>query len=371
MSIIAENPVTENYNLPKNIPKSDDPFDISNACIGGRFNHQHPNISRVYANANLDLGPTHWSFRYWNPNFGDINRYTLVEWVGDGRYSDVFLCLQDNKLKCAAKLLKPVNPDRVRRELKILTEIQGHPNVLRLLDIVIDSKEGIPAMITSLVPNTPYRQLFETFDLNRTRFYIYRICQALNHTHSLGIMHRDVKPLNILCKDPTKLVILADWGLAEFYHPMRRYSVHVATKYYKSPEILMNYDLYDYSLDMWAVGVMLLEILSLKFHVFEGKDNDHQIDSIASVVGGKTILDWAEKYHVNVPDDLKHRLIQYSGRPFYTLIPPSRNHFKDQMALDLLSKLLTVDQKERITASEALLHPFFEPVRNYDINHPK
>lgn len=355
--------------MSENESKRIDPFDISNACIEGRFNPNHPNISRVYTNVNLDRGEIHWSFRSWNPTFGNIHRYSLVEWVGDGRYSDVFTCLQDNYTKCAVKLLKPVNPDRVRRELKVLTEIQGHPNVLKLLDIVIDPKNGIPAMITEFVPCTPWRVLFQNFDLTDISFYLYRICQALDHTHSCGIMHRDVKPLNILCEDPKKLVILADWGLAEFYHPMRKYVTHVATRYYKAPEILLGYEYYDYSIDMWAVGVMLLEMLTLKIHIFDGLNNEHQIDSIAEIIGGKPILEWADKYRVVIPNEKKLRLSQYPGKLFSSLIPPSRHQFHDSKALDLLERLLTVDQKQRISAAEALLHPFFEQIRQYDASH--
>lgn len=345
---------------------TDDPFDISKACIDGRFNPDHPNISRVYTNTNLDLGPDHWRFRSWNPKFGDISRYKLVEWIGDGRYSDVFIGLRDDKDQCAIKLLKPVNTDRVRRELKILTEVQGQENILELYDIVIDGKEAIPAMITEFVPNAAWRNLFTAMNLDDMRFYIYRVLQALAHTHSRGIIHRDVKPLNILCDNPRNIVKLADWGLAEFYHPVRKYSVHVATRYYKSPEILLDYEYYDYSLDIWSVGVMLLELLSQKLHVFDGGDNDHQIDSIIEVVGGKPVIEWAKKYRVKLHKSEIDKFITQRGVPFKDVIPYARRKFRDEQALDLLSKLLVVDHKERITAKEALEHPFFQLVRDFD-----
>ena len=341
-----------------------DPFDISNACIDGRFNPDHPNISKIFTNVNLDLGPNHWKFRSWNPKFGDISRYKLMECIGEGRYSEVFTALQDDKNLCAIKLLKPVNPDRVRRELKILTTAQG-PNILEVYDIVLDRREGIPAMVTELCPNTDWKDLFMGMTLNQARFYFYRILQALFHTHSLGIMHRDVKPLNILCADPCKQVKLADWGLAEFYHPMRKYSVHVCTRYYKSPEILLNYEYYDYSLDLWSVGVMLIEFISQKIHVFDGGD-DHQIDSIAQILGGKAIIDWADKYRVELSESDRSYFEITPGTGIDSLIP---KNFKDTDAVDLVKKLLIVDHKERITAEEALQHPFFRRVREFDRHH--
>ena len=345
---------------------SSDPFDISNACIEGKFNPNHPNISKVYANINLEKGPDHWRFRGWNPNFGEISRYTIQEWVGDGRYSDVFFGFQDDTNKCAIKMLKPVNVDRVRREMKILSVIQGHPNILNLMDIVIDPVEGIPAMVTEYISNSAWRTLFSTMDLDDCKFYLYRILQALDHTHKLGIMHRDVKPLNILCDSPRGRVVLADWGLAEFYHPMRKYSIHVATRYYKSPEILLDYEYYDYSLDIWSVGVILLEILTLKLHVFDGGDNEHQIDSIAEVIGGKPILDWAKKYRIRLGKREKEHFSSIKGVSFESLISFSRRKFRDPEALDLLKKMLEVDHKLRITAEDALNHPFFNMVKEFD-----
>lgn len=342
---------------------ADDPFDIANACINGRFNPDHPNISRVYTNVNLDRGPSHWRFRNWNPEFGDINRYTISSALGNGRYSDVYLGYQDGRVKCAIKLLKPVNTDRVRRELKILFALKGHENVLEILDVVVDPREGIPSVITEYVKNSSWKTLFSTMNLDGVRRYMYKLLKGLYHAHSAGIMHRDVKPVNILCDTPRNRVVLADWGLAEFYHPNRKYSYHVATKYYKSPEILLEYECYDYSLDVWSAGVILLELMSMKIHVFDGEDDDHQIDSIADVVGGEVIVEWTKKYRVKPGESVIKRLSAIRGCGFESVIPYSRRRFKDPDALDLLSRMLTVDHKLRITAEEALDHPFFRSVR--------
>jgi casein kinase II subunit alpha len=348
-----------------------DPFDMGNACIGDLFNPDHPNISRIHTNVNLELGAGHWKFRGWNPAFGDITRYKLTEWLGDGRYSDVFLAICDDTTVCAVKLLKPVNCDRVRRELKILTEVQGHHCILRLLDIVIDGKVGIPAMVTEAIQgNAPWRSLFAGMSLTDCRFYIFRVLEALAHTHSCGVMHRDVKPLNVLCSDPRNVVKLADWGLAEFYHPMRNYSVHVGTRYYKSPEILLGYVYYDYEIDVWAVGVMLLEILSQRLHVFDGADIQRQLDAVVEVIGGKEIIAWAEKYRITVAPPVRQKLIVAGGIPFENLIPFGRRKFRDKGALDLVQRMLCVDHKERITAEQALTHPFFAIVRQADAAAP-
>ncbi|OHT14404.1 CMGC family protein kinase [Tritrichomonas foetus] len=351
--------------LSFHIKKMSDPFAISNAYAGEKFNADHPNISQNYANINLELGASHWNYRAWNPEFGDIKRYSLYLWLGSGRYSDVFLSLQDGKTKCAAKLLKPVNTDRVRRELRILSILKGGPNILELWDIVIDGKYGIPAMITEVVDNIDWRDMFQKMTLDDIRFYSYRLLLALDFTHKNGIMHRDVKPVNILCKDPKKELKLADWGLAEFYHPMRQYSPCVGTRYYKSPEILFDYEYYDYSMDIWAAGVILLEMLSLDIHIFDGESQKcEQIDTIAKVVGGQTLVDWTIKYRKQQKPEVVNRLLKFPGTPFENIIPYARRQFRDPDAVDLLMMLLKVDHKERCSAEEALCHRFFDPIRN-------
>jgi casein kinase II subunit alpha len=344
-------------------------FSLSNAVLNDRFNPDHPYVSRIHANANLDFGESHYSYHNWNPQFGDVSRYTLCKWVGSGRYSDVFISLQDNQRRCAIKLLKPVNPDRVRRELKIISILQGHPNVLQLWDVVLDGRSGIPSLITAAVPNTPWRTLFGHFNLSDVRFYVYRLLSALAHTHRQGVIHRDVKPLNILCEDPKKEVVLADWGLAEFYHPLRKYSLHVCTKYYKSPEILLGYQFYDYSMDIWSAGVVLLEALSMKYHAFDSDHNDGMILAIAKVVGGQAMIDWGMRYRCRLSSRKIDRIGPYRKISFARLIPGNRNEFRNTEAIDLLEKMLVVDHKQRITAEEALAHPFFAEVREYDMEH--
>lgn len=346
-----------------------DPFDKIHAVIDGKFNEKHPYISKIYANVNLQLGPTHYDFKNWDPNFGDIERYSLRKLIGHGRYSEVFLGLQDGKKECAIKVLKPVNTDRVRRELKILSQVQEQENILQLYDILIDDREGIPAMVTEYVPNKDWRKLMEGFKLDDIKFYVYRVLQAVAFIHSKGIMHRDIKPLNILCSDPRKCVKLADWGLAEFYHPMRRYSIHVGTRYYKAPELLLDYALYDYSIDIWAIGVLFIEALTLKIHIFDADENSRMIDSIASILGCQDILNWGQKYKIKISQRKIDRLSHYTKVSLENIFPPSRLRYRDPDGIDLASKMLIVDHKERITAAEALQHPFFETVRQYDANN--
>lgn len=326
------------------------------------FNPRNLKISPVYANYNLLAGPDHWQIKNWNPEFGDISRYKIISVIGTGTYSEVFAGTQDSEL-CAIKVLKPVNNDRIRREIKILTILSDSPNTLHLMDVLVDPKNGIISIVTKFVPNTPWRSLMGSLSLNDIRVYAYKVLHALAYTHSKGIMHRDVKPSNILCMKPSDEVVLADWGLAEFYHPLRKYSAHVGTKAYKAPELLLEYGFYNYSVDIWSLGVTILEFLTKRIHVFQSSDPDMMIYSIASVVGGQKIIDSAKKYKMEMGPVTENDLKDLPGIGIRSCFPRSRRQMMDEDAIDLIEKMLIVDHRERITANDALAHKFFDSIR--------
>ena len=93
------------------------------------------------------------------------------------------------------------------------------------------------------------------------RYYLYHLLVALDQLHSQGIMHRDVKPRNVLIDKTDMSLMLIDLGLADFYLPNTQYNVRVASRHYKSPELLLGYQDYDYSIDMWGVGCILAGLL--------------------------------------------------------------------------------------------------------------
>ena len=93
------------------------------------------------------------------------------------------------------------------------------------------------------------------------KYYLFQLLQALEYSHSRGIIHRDVKPMNIIIDQKTNRLKLIDWGLAEFYLPGQEYNVRVASRPYKGPELLIGYKKYGYSLDIWSAGCVFASMV--------------------------------------------------------------------------------------------------------------
>lgn len=118
---------------------------------------------------------------------------------GRGKYSEVFEGINVvNYQKCVIKVLKPVKKKKIKREIKILQNLAGGPNVVALLDVVRDSQSKTPSLIFEYVNNTDFRSLYPKFNDIDVRYYIFELLKALDYCHSKGIMHRDVKPHNVM-----------------------------------------------------------------------------------------------------------------------------------------------------------------------------
>ncbi|CAN1343078.1 Casein kinase II subunit alpha-4, chloroplastic [Linum perenne] len=324
-----------------------------------------PSKARVYPDVNVIRPKEYWDYETLTVQWGEQDDYEVVRKVGRGKYSEVFegVHCTDNE-KCVIKILKPVKKKKIKREIKILQNLCGGPNIVKLLDIVRDQQSKTPSLIFEYVNNTDFKVLYPTLQDYDIRYYIYELLKALDYCHSQGIMHRDVKPHNVMIDHEQRKLRLIDWGLAEFYHPGKEYNVRVASRYFKGPELLVDLQDYDYSLDLWSLGCMFAGMIFRKEPFFYGHDNYDQLVKIAKILGTEELNSYLSKYRIELDPHLAALVGRHGRKPWTRFINPENHHLANPEAIDFVDKLLRYDHQERPTAKEAMAHPYFYPIRN-------
>ena len=329
------------------------------------MNKQKPVVSlpRYYADACSSKPEEYSDYESFNIEWGVQDNYELVRKIGRGKYSEVFEgVILGSEEKCVVKVLKPVKKKKIKREIKILQCLRGGPNIIQLLDVVRDPVSHTPAVIFEHVNNSDFKTLYPTLSDFDIRYYMYELLIALDFCHSMGITHRDVKPHNVMIDHANRKLRLIDWGLAEFYHPGREYNVRVASRYYKGPELLIDLQTYDYSLDMWSMGCMLAAIIFKKEPFFHGHDNYDQLVRITKVLGTDELFAYVSKYRVTLDRQFDDIITKCPRRPWVKFITSENAHLAAPETIDFLDRLLRYDHAERILPREAMKHPYFAPL---------
>ncbi|EOX91654.1 Kinase superfamily protein isoform 5 [Theobroma cacao] len=315
-----------------------------------------PSKSRVYSDVNVVRPKEYWDYESLTVQWGEQDDYEVVRKVGRGKYSEVFegVHCTDNE-KCIIKILKPVKKKKIKREIKILQNLCGGPNIVKLLDIVRDQQSKTPSLIFEYVNNTDFKVLYPTLSDYDIRYYIYELLKALDYCHSQGIMHRDVKPHNVMIDHEQRKLRLIDWGLAEFYHPGKEYNVRVASRYFKGPELLVDLQDYDYSLDLWSLGCMFAGMIFRKEPFFYGHDNYDQLVKIAKVLGTDELNAYLNKYRIELDPHLAALVGRHSRKPWSKFINVDNQHLALPEAVDFLDKLLRYDHQDFVSLPREIL----------------
>ncbi|KAL5964482.1 Mitogen-activated protein kinase 14 [Taenia solium] len=292
------------------------------------------------------------------------DRYTSVMVAGHGAYGTVSSAL-DKYLQREVAIKKLDRPfenaefaKRTYRELAILAQMD-HENVICLIDAFtpqtsLETFEDVylvtPLMDADLGAIVAQQVLTD----DQICFLAYQMLRALKYMHGAHIIHRDLKPSNIAVNSDVELRII-DFGLArQKNHLMTGY---VATRWYRAPEVMLNWMHYNDSVDVWSVACILVE-LKTRQPLFRGLNHIDQVKQIMSIVG--------------TPDEeLMQKITSSSAREFIEKLNyTSKKDLKDAFPwasptlLDLLSKMLVLDPDRRLTAAQALAHPYFAEYHN-------
>ncbi len=190
--------------------------------------------------------------------------------------------------------------------------------------------------------------------------FCYQILLGLQHCHANAVMHRDLKPQNLLVDAKTETIKLADFGLGRVFSlPVAKYTHEVVTLWYRAPEILLGTKCYSTAVDIWSVGCIFAEML-LGRSLFCGECELEQLLAIFRVLGTPTSETWPG---VKSLRDW-HVYPSWKGTPLCEAVKwPT---MPDTKAVDLIKSMLVLDPAKRLTTMDALKHPYFDDIRrNY------
>ncbi|XP_046325747.1 serine/threonine-protein kinase NLK-like isoform X2 [Haliotis cracherodii] len=251
---------------------------------------------------------------------------------------------------------------RVYRELRMLCHFR-HDNVLSSLDILqpphIDFFQEI-YVVTELLQSDLHKIIVSPQPLtaDHVKVFLYQILRGLKYLHSARVLHRDIKPGNLLVNSNCCLKI-CDFGLARIEEPEE--SVHmtqeVVTQYYRPPEILMGAKHYSSAVDIWSVGCIFAELLSRRI-LFQAQSPIQQLDLITDLLGTPNLEDMRTACEGAKAHILRQPHKQPSLAALYTLSGQATHE-----AVHLLCRMLVFNPEKRITASDALTHPYLDEGR--------
>ncbi|XP_065583632.1 cyclin-dependent kinase 1-like [Artemia franciscana] len=288
-----------------------------------------------------------------------LEDYQKLEKVGEGTYGVVYKAR--NKKTDQLVALKKIRleseeegvPSTAIREIALLKELQ-HPNVVSLEDVILQESKLFLVFEFLSMDLKRYMDTIpsgESMDPMLVKSYTYQILQAILFCHRRRVVHRDLKPQNLLIDDKG-VIKIADFGLARaFSIPVRVYTHEVVTLWYRAPEVLLGAQRYSCPVDMWSIGCIMAEMVT-KRPLFQGDSEIDQLYRIFRVLRTPTDDIWPGV--TELPDYKK-------TFPNWTTDSLAQTmKMLDQSGLDLLRQTLVYDPAYRISAKGALAHPWFD-----------
>ncbi|KAF3550845.1 hypothetical protein DY000_02003672 [Brassica cretica] len=296
--------------------------------------------------------------------------YMAERVVGHGSFGVVFQakCLETGETVAIKKVLQ----DRryKNRELQTM-RLLDHPNVVSLKHCFFSTTEKDELylnLVLEYVPETVHRVIKHYNKLNQrmpivyVKLYTYQIFRSLAYIHRcIGVCHRDIKPQNLLVNPHTHQVKLCDFGSAKVLVRGEPNISYICSRYYRAPELIFGATEYTTAIDVWSTGCVLAELL-LGQPLFPGESGVDQLVEIIKVLGTPT----REEIKCMNPNYTEFKFPQIKAHPwhkiFHKRMPPE--------AVDLVSRLLQYSPNLRCSALDALVHPFFDELRDPNARLP-
>ncbi|TPX39064.1 hypothetical protein SeMB42_g06493 [Synchytrium endobioticum] len=291
-----------------------------------------------------------------------MERYTKLEKLGEGTYAAVYK--GKNRLTGDTVALKEIQldpeegaPSTAIREISLMKELR-HENIVKLYDVIHTERT------LTLIFEYMDQDLKKYMDTNGKygaiepmlcKSFMFQLLRGIEFCHENRVLHRDLKPQNLLINSKGELK-LADFGLARaFGIPVNTFSNEVVTLWYRAPDVLLGSKTYSTTIDIWSAGCIMAEMYSGK-PLFPGKTNEDQLQKIFRLLGTPAENSWP---HVTEFPEWKKTW------PFYPAVPlQSKLPMMDGLALDLLMRMLQYQPQLRVSATQALQHPYFADMLN-------
>lgn len=322
--------------------------------------------------------------------------FTILKKIGEGTFSTVFLAETPSGETIAVKqVTKTTHPSRVAKELKYLLALKGEKNVVEMLSVV--REEDNILIVFPYLSSTNFKEFLGQRKLSDIKYYLFELLTALHRVHAQKIIHRDVKPSNFLYHQETNTGALIDFGLSQevgekeaaVKEKKKRFffsTQHVArgdrqvsrppgypikdarpplsaprsgTRGFRAPEVLFRVENQTTAIDIWSAGVILLTLLTKKYPFFTARDDLNALVEIGSIFGDREMRAAAKHYRRVWKSNIEQCI--HPRTPLREVVSrcvqPSEE-FPDAV-FDLLEKMLTLKDTDRITAEAALRHRFF------------
>jgi len=294
------------------------------------------------------------------------DRFQKLEKIGEGTYGIVYKA--KDKLTGDILALKKIRleaedegiPSTAIREIALLKQLQ-HGNIVRLYDVVHTEKRL--TLVFEYLDKDLKKHLDSCGDkglkLQQCKSFLYQLCDAIHYCHKNRVLHRDLKPQNLLLTNEGQLK-LADFGLARaFGIPVRSFTHEVVTLWYRPPDVLMGSKHYNTSVDMWSAGCIFAEMLTGR-PLFPGTSEKDQLHKIFQILGTPTLESWPgmeqlPQYKTDFP--------VFPAKDFRKLFT-----MLDSNGIDILKAFLQYNPEKRISANEAMNHPHLAEIKKLHSN---